>query len=335
MTHSANPLKRRYQVFVSSTYEDLKDERQHVIQALLETKCIPLGMELFPAASVDQWKLIKRIIDECDYYIVIVAGRYGSIGNKGISYTEMEFDYACKINKPVIGFYHKSPKSLQGFKLEAMDAGRQKLEKFTTKVKALTCKAWTTSEGLGSAVKSAILYQLEFNPQPGWIKADTVDSASPSSKEPGEVKRPRSSRNSLLFKSVFPENDTISISVKGYGDDDPIYRWKPTWDQFILTLKEELLGETSLKSLAAITGLNAKAASKQIKKNDPLPWYGFSLVDVSQLEIVLKVLVAKKLVTMRPGMYRGSEYASWKFSSKGIQYLAELEASLHFAANEK
>jgi len=100
-------LKRRYQVFVSSTYEDLKEERQHVIQALLETKCIPVGMELFPAASVEQWKLIKRVIEECDYYLVIIAGRYGSVDQSGVGYTEREFDYAVSIGKPVIGFYHK------------------------------------------------------------------------------------------------------------------------------------------------------------------------------------------------------------------------------------
>jgi hypothetical protein len=38
----------RYQVFVSSTYEDLKEERAEVMQALLELDCIPAGMELFP-----------------------------------------------------------------------------------------------------------------------------------------------------------------------------------------------------------------------------------------------------------------------------------------------
>lgn len=36
-------LKRRYQVFVSSTYEDLKEERQHVIQALLERSAFRWG----------------------------------------------------------------------------------------------------------------------------------------------------------------------------------------------------------------------------------------------------------------------------------------------------
>ena len=64
-------LDKRYQVFVSSTYADLKDERQKVIQALMEMDCIPAGMELFPAADDEQWNFIQRVIDDCDYYIPV------------------------------------------------------------------------------------------------------------------------------------------------------------------------------------------------------------------------------------------------------------------------
>ncbi len=75
-------IDRRYQVFVSSTFEDLIEERREVTQALLELDCIPSGMELFPAADNDQWTLIKKVIDDCDYYVMISAGRYGSVGQK-------------------------------------------------------------------------------------------------------------------------------------------------------------------------------------------------------------------------------------------------------------
>ena len=54
-------MDKRYQVFVSSTYADLKDERQRVIQVLMEMDCIPSGMELFPAADEDQWQFIKKV----------------------------------------------------------------------------------------------------------------------------------------------------------------------------------------------------------------------------------------------------------------------------------
>ncbi|EQA2051359.1 DUF4062 domain-containing protein, partial [Escherichia coli] len=100
-------MDKRYQVFVSSTFADLEEERQEVMQALLELDCMPAGMELFPATNSDQWSLIKKIIDDSDYYIVILAGRYGSIGPDGISYTEMEYRYALETGKPVIGFIHK------------------------------------------------------------------------------------------------------------------------------------------------------------------------------------------------------------------------------------
>src|SRR4026207_2413755 len=115
------PMDKRYQVFVSSTYADLQEERQEVMQALLELDCIPAGMELFPAANEDQWSLIKKVIDDCDYYVVIVAGRYVSLGPNGHSYTEMEYRYATECGKPVIGFIHRDPGTLPANRTESTD----------------------------------------------------------------------------------------------------------------------------------------------------------------------------------------------------------------------
>src|SRR5580700_5309405 len=98
----------RYQVFVSSTYEDLREERQQATQAVLETSRFPSGMELFPASDDTQWELIKRVIEESDYYVIIVAGRYGSLGPEGRSYTEMEYDYAAEKGIPVLGFVREN-----------------------------------------------------------------------------------------------------------------------------------------------------------------------------------------------------------------------------------
>ena len=82
-------MDKRFQVFISSTYADLKEERQKVIQTVMETDCIPAGMELFPAADEEQWKFIQRVIDDCDYYILIIGGRYGSLTDEGVSYTRL------------------------------------------------------------------------------------------------------------------------------------------------------------------------------------------------------------------------------------------------------
>ena len=64
-------MDKRYQVFVSSTYADLKEERSRVIQTIMELDCIPAGMEIFPAIDEEQFNFIKKIIDDCDYYLLI------------------------------------------------------------------------------------------------------------------------------------------------------------------------------------------------------------------------------------------------------------------------
>jgi Domain of unknown function (DUF4062) len=135
-------MDKRYQVFVSSTYMDLQEARAEVIQALLELDCMPAGMELFPAANDEQWNWIKRVIDESDYYVVILAGRYGSMSiHSGLSYTEMEYRYALETKKPVIGFLHENPSLLPAKFCESSEETRAKLQQFRELVqkKRLMC----------------------------------------------------------------------------------------------------------------------------------------------------------------------------------------------------
>lgn len=120
----------RYQVFISSTFVDLKDERQKVYEALQRMNCIPAGMELFPATDEDQFEFIKKVIDDCDYYVVIVGNRYGSISDDGISYTEKEYRYAVEKNIPVSAFIHDAPETIPASKSEKDLRLLKKLEKF-------------------------------------------------------------------------------------------------------------------------------------------------------------------------------------------------------------
>lgn len=167
-------------MFVSSTYTDLQDERQEVIQALLELECIPAGMELFPAADDDQWTLIKKVIDDCDYYIVIVGGRYGSLSATGLSYTQMEYEYAISAGKPVIGFIHKDPGSIPSNKTEQTEEGKRKLEEFRELVQKKMCKFWTTPSELGSMVSRSLVKLINSKPAIGWVKANLVPDESSS-----------------------------------------------------------------------------------------------------------------------------------------------------------
>lgn len=94
-------MKKKLQIFVSSTYTDLIDERRAAVEAILEAGHIPAGMELFKAGK-SQMETIKKWIDESDVYMLILGGRYGSIDEEcGLSYTELEYQYALSKNMPV------------------------------------------------------------------------------------------------------------------------------------------------------------------------------------------------------------------------------------------
>jgi hypothetical protein len=172
-------MDRRYQVFVSSTFEDLQEERREVMQALLSLDCIPTGMELFPAADDESWELIKRFIAGCDYYIVIVGGRYGSKGPSGKSYTEMEYDYAVESGLPVLAFLHKDPGIIAASKTESTDEGKAALKALRDKVEsARHAKFWTSPKDLALAVFQSMSSLMKTKPRVGWVRADQVADES-------------------------------------------------------------------------------------------------------------------------------------------------------------
>jgi hypothetical protein len=171
-------MEKRYQVFVSSTFWDLEDERQEVMQALLEQDCMPSGMELFPATNDDQWSLIKKVIDDSDYYIVVLAGRYGSIGPTGQSYTEMEYRYALETGKPILGFVHKNIQNIPAKFSETDSAAKEKLAKFHELVKQKLCKLWESPAELGGHVSRSLIKLTKSNPAIGWVRGNMVPTES-------------------------------------------------------------------------------------------------------------------------------------------------------------
>ena len=133
--------KRKFSLFVSSTYEDLKEERQAVMGVAIESDFIPVGMEQFHAAPASQWEVIKKMVNECDFYLLIIGGRYGSIDESvDKSYTEKEYDYAKSKKIPVLVLIEE-PKAIRADKTDLGDDKHDKyelqkrLDGFRTKVR--------------------------------------------------------------------------------------------------------------------------------------------------------------------------------------------------------
>lgn len=166
-------MEKKFQVFISSTYEDLKDERNEIIKAVLEMGHIPVGMEMFSAADEEQWGVIKRTIDAIDYYAVVIAHRYGSVTKEGISYTEKEFDYAISKGIPVVGFIIDE---LVTWPPSMIDSDKRKVTKFKSKIKGKMVQFWTNKDDLRGKVIVSLMKSFATSPRTGWVRADEATS---------------------------------------------------------------------------------------------------------------------------------------------------------------
>ncbi len=172
-----NEMEKRYQVFVSSTYRDLKDERREAIQTIIEMEHIPASMEYFSALDENQWDYIKSVIDLCDYYILIIGARYGSLSDEDISYTEMEYDYAVEKNIPVIALLHKNPDNLPVNKAEIDHEKKEKLQKFKEKVrKGRLVDTWESKDSIPGKVSIGLSKAINRFKAIGWVRADQIAS---------------------------------------------------------------------------------------------------------------------------------------------------------------
>jgi Domain of unknown function (DUF4062) len=169
-------MQPRFQVFLSSTFRDLREERQAAHEAILELGHFPAGMEAFPAADATPWELIKTVIADSDYYVLIVGGKYGSTGPDGISYTEMEFDLALELDKPILVFIHGDPDQIPSGKAELGDEARGRLQSFRDRVTLKHCKTWTNKENLKSAVLGSLVYAIRTKPAFGWIRNEGLEN---------------------------------------------------------------------------------------------------------------------------------------------------------------
>lgn len=134
-------------------------------------------MELFPAADEEQFEFIKRVIDDCDYYLLIVGGRYGSLTAQGISYTEQEYDYALSRGLKVVALIHEKPDQIPFGKSEQDPELRNLLQKFRDRVATdRLVRFWTSADQLPGIVALSLSKTIKMFPAIGWVRADRASS---------------------------------------------------------------------------------------------------------------------------------------------------------------
>lgn len=320
-------MNKKYQVFVSSTFEDLKEEREKVIETLLNKNCIPVGMEYFPAADDEQMTIIRQLMDECDYYVLILGGRYGSIEPKTQkSYTQLEYEYAIERGIPISAFLIRDKGNLANKKTEKENP--VKLETFENLVRRKMCKFWDNADDLAGKVSLSLDAQIRRHPRIGWVRADKVASDEANNyivklkEENQKLKEQINFLSSIppLGSECYMQGEDLfdihyTIPINPYNDDGERYCIvQKTWSEIFLSVCTILLSPiTEERILEHLERALLAEEYASINKND--------------FQTILIQLMALKLIktdTIK-SEYDGV-YTYWVLSQYGRAEMVRLKA---------
>jgi hypothetical protein len=326
-------MERRYQIFVSSTFQDLTAERQAVTQALLNLNHFPAGMELFPASNEDQWALIRGVIDDSDYYLLVIGGRYGSTTEEGISFTEKEFVYAVESGIPILAFIHEEPGNLPAKKTDQSDAARAKLDAFREKVKTgRHVKFWSTPENLETRVMQAVSAETKRNPREGWVRGNL-------SGDPVKLNELRDEVGQL--KAALARARTMPPpGSEAYAQGQEVFKvlcqhregWRDSWD----TVEIEVTWDDIFYELGPLLFNEASEHSMRKRLTDQILMYDDDFIEkppkehqvyVDSFETIKIQLVALGLMQKSDRKHPPSDTATyWQATPFGEQYIMKLRA---------
>lgn len=207
-------MKRKLQVFISSTFSDLQEERQAAVSAVLKAGHIPAGMELFTSGDHSQMATIKEWIDESDVYMLILGGRYGSIErNSGISYTELEYDYAQEQSKP--SFAVVITENALEMKIRSMGTqfgekeNPKELNLFRQKVLCSISSFFDDHKDIKLCVHESLADFSANRDLKGWVSADEIVDTRPLFDEIKKLSDENKSLKEIISKIEHQQTTTI------------------------------------------------------------------------------------------------------------------------------
>ena len=298
------PQPKKFQVFVSSTYLDMKKERQEAVMAILNAGHIPAGMELFAANDKSQWETIRNWIDESDIFMLILGGRYGSIESESQkSYIESEYDYAVQNGKPFFSVVI-SEKALdskvrsEGKEvIESVDT--KKLAEFRAKVMSKVVKEFSSSTEMELAIYESLKLFERNEEIVGWVRPTANNDLSPFLEELKRIREERDSLSKKLskIKVVEPQNKEYESLITLLNDKKVDISYIKNQDVFLSLSEEYFFKKYSYSSISqmpdVITLLDLFVIFWELLKN------GIDYIDPDDIRAPIEHLLSSNITLLR------------------------------------
>ena len=161
----------KYHIFIGSTLDDLKNERRDIPRIIMELGHIPVTAEPLDSSVRNYNKLLEKTIEECDYFVAVVAYKYAPKGSKS-SPLDTECKIAQKKNIPVLALIIDEKARWKAAKKEKEAGLVTKLNDFKKRLSAGPCDTWLNPSELNLKIQSLLVQQINIEPQTGWVKAE-------------------------------------------------------------------------------------------------------------------------------------------------------------------
>ncbi|QNR65487.1 DUF4062 domain-containing protein [Paenibacillus peoriae] len=309
-------MKKKLQVFISSTYIDMIEERQAAVTAVLNAGHIPAGMELFKSGDQSQKETIKRWINESDVYMLILGSRYGSIDSEsGKSYTHWEYDYAGQQGKRRFAIVIKDEMEKAKTNPEYLEREHfTEYQDFKKEVLSNISKFYEDIKDIKLTVMESLKEYEADESLAGWVRSDNVQSIEKLLLENAQLQK----ENAKLTRDF--ENVNSKLTQGTYINGMQFDELRDVLENITIKLSKKIDKDESEVSLLRFF----------IVQSDRLSVGVTNSVQSKDLDIFTYYNVAPKLMQfglMEKVKVAGVKYEKIQTTKEGFRFLAQYEVS--------
>jgi len=197
----------KHHIFIGSTLDDLKSERKELFRVVMELGHIPVSADYLDESARNAPKLLQRVIEECDYFIALVAHKYSAKDGSALPLIA-EHAIAARAGVPVLGLVIDEKARWKPVKKEKSTQFIHKLNDFKLKLRGGPCESWHNTPELCQKAQSILVQEFSILGRPGWVRSDrTIEP-----KVANELSR-LSSENSALRRQFHTEDRELDAKL--------------------------------------------------------------------------------------------------------------------------
>lgn len=168
-------LDKRYQVFITTSGQEMLPERVVITQTLIGMGFFSWGLEQRTPVTT---AFARRQIDDCDYVLLLLGSQYGEQSVSGISYMHLEYIYAVTKQKPIIVYMHDQPDTRDESLQENNPERKQRFLNFRQQLidEVEQIVRFKSLKDLESAIRSRMPQMLERYPVVGWVRPQSLQA---------------------------------------------------------------------------------------------------------------------------------------------------------------